>query len=300
MPFVQAPVQPPPQQPLHFSRKSKTVVITRGTSAVGLHTARQLLIEGASLVVLAVRDIVRGRACKTVLLSDPTIVKSGDGLQFLNPRVRVIALDMDDFDSVQAFLKILCLQLPTIDYLVLNSGIALKNPQITKSGYEIMMQRYYLSNTLLITRLLPQLEASAKQNGLPARITWIGSRTHYRWCLGPGLPTGPHTSVFRELNATKDSDALKRYRDTQLLCAMFMYELAACLIPTQVTINMVCPGMVKTDDVGDVPRYRLPMQKMQADDGQSPENAAWLILNAMFLARPKSHGRFLEGTEIVS
>lgn len=94
------------------------------------------------------------------------------------PTVKVVELDMDDFDSTQCFAKAIKAELPVIDHLLLNAGIAISKHETSPSRYEHVMQVKYLSNVLLVLKLPPQLEASAASTGAPSRIAWVRSRRH--------------------------------------------------------------------------------------------------------------------------
>lgn len=68
--------------PAGASLSGKTVIITGSTSGLGLESARQLLVLGASRVILAVRSVSRGQEAVAALKADTAV-------QATNPNARV-------------------------------------------------------------------------------------------------------------------------------------------------------------------------------------------------------------------
>jgi NAD(P)-dependent dehydrogenase (short-subunit alcohol dehydrogenase family) len=92
---------------------------------------------------------------------------------------------------------------------------------------------------------------------------------------------------------------IQNYNDTKLLCAMFMYELAPRLEKNKIIFNMLCPGMVDTAMSDVLPIYlRIPVNIMKTIRARPVEHGAWLILNAMLVAGPESHGEFISDKTI--
>lgn len=283
--FSQVKVTPLPSG---IDLQGKTVIITGASAGMGLESARQLLACNASTVVLAVRNTSKGEGCKTSLLSDPAVKEYNK-----DPTVKVMKLDMDDFESIQSFAKAVKAELPVVDHLLLNAGIGILKHETSPSGHERVMQVNYLSNVLLILELLPQLEASAATTGAPSRITWVGSRRHSQSTLANKAPVQPGETVIGHMDDPKNFFPFQIYNDTKLLCAIFMYELAPRLEKNKIVLNMVCPGMVDTAMSDVLPIYlRIPVNIMKTIRARPVEHGAWLVLNAMLVAGPKSHGEF--------
>ena len=208
-------------------------------------------------------------------------------------------LDMDDYESIKAFAKAVKAELPVVDLLVLNAGIGLLELDRSPGGHERNMQENYHSNILLTIELLPHLEASAQKTGTASRITWVGSRTLYNSTLKAKAPVTPGQSVLGHMDDAKNFIPFKRYHDTKLLCAMFMYSLAPRHQKDRVLINMLCPGMVATAMSNVLPFYlRLPSSLIKAIRARRVEEGGWLILNAAVVAGPESHGKFLQDKDI--
>ncbi|OJI99600.1 hypothetical protein ASPVEDRAFT_187884 [Aspergillus versicolor CBS 583.65] len=286
MNFPQPKVTPlPPFIDLH----GKTALITGATAGIGLETARQLLKLQVSHLILAVRSNSKGEACK-------------QELQRLNihAKITVLELDMDDYNSVQSFAKKLQLEVPSVNIVILNAGIGLLKLEHSPSGHERVIQVNYLSNALLVAELLPYLKASAEKTGQPSRITWVGSRMYYSTSLEKKAPIKAGESVLEHMDSKEFFFPNDRYNDSKLLCAMFMYSLAARLDKSKVVFNMVCPGMVNTNMTDVLPFHmRMVMGVVKALLARPVEVGGRLYVNAAVVAGPESHGGFLGDKEII-
>jgi NAD(P)-dependent dehydrogenase (short-subunit alcohol dehydrogenase family) len=277
--------------PSDIDLSGKTAVVTGASAGIGFETARQLLQAKCSVVILAVRDITKGEACAKELLKDPVIKEN-------NPTIKVLQLDAERYDSIQAFTKTLKQETPTLNILILNAGINRFDFKRSPSGHEATVQVNYLSNVLLLVELLPYLETSAEESGFPTRVTWVGSRMHD---AGEGFskkpPTGP---VLEYMDSEAKFGKFTRYGDSKLLCAMFLYSLAPRLNGNKIILNMVCPGMVVTNLESDLPqplRFLVGIYKgLRARDVQV---GGWLILNATVVAGAESHGKHLGDKDIL-
>ncbi|MCJ1394786.1 hypothetical protein MMC18_007666 [Xylographa bjoerkii] len=280
--------------PSGYDLYGRTAIVTGASAGLGLETSRQLLILNLSTLILAVRNVTKGEACKKDLLVDRTV-------QAHNPKaiVKVMKLDMDDDQSIVDFAKIVKADVPILDFLVLNAGIGLLKFELSPNKHERTMQVNYLSNTLLIFELLPLLESSAAVTGRSTRITWVGSRAHHTTSLQKQDPVKPDETVLGHMDAKEHFSAFTKYNDTKLLCAMFMYELAPYLKKSNVQINMLCPGMVKTAMTDILPIYIcFPMSVFQSVTARTVEEGAWPIMNAIVVAGPDSHGKFILDKDI--
>ncbi|KAL3492158.1 NAD(P)-binding protein [Aspergillus germanicus] len=279
--------------PTGINLTGKTAVVTGASAGLGLEITRQLLQLRISTIILAVRNTAKGKDCAKSLHQDLSIRTN-------NPRavIQVIELDMDQYDSVQAFARKLREEVPVVDYLVLNAGIGLIKFERSPSGHERTNQVNYYSNVLLLAELLPHLYAGAEKTGNPVRITWVGSRQH----LSSSIPKHSFRDDEGILAYLDTEDAFfpyQRYGDSKLLCVMFMYSLAERIDPNKVVINMMCPGMVNTSMTDVLPLHlRLLFNVVKAIAARSVEVGAWLVLHTVLVAGPESHGKFLNDKTI--
>ncbi|OQE41033.1 hypothetical protein PENCOP_c005G08551 [Penicillium coprophilum] len=273
----------------------KTVVITGASAGMGLETTKQLLRLRTSTVILAVRNVAKGEACATSLRQDRRIQTHNP-----NATIKVMALDVDDYASVQRFTKQLREEIPVVHLLILNAGIGLLKLERSPSGHDRNTQVNYYSNVLLIAELLPYLEAGAEKTGSPARISWVGSRAQESTSLEKKAPIKPGEGVLAHMDKEEAFVPFQRYGDTKLLCALFMYSLAPRLNPKKVILNMMCPGMVNTSMSDVLPLHlRLIVNVVKSFRARSVEVGGWIILHSALVAGPESHGKFFSDKEIV-
>ena len=124
----------------------RTFVITGANSGIGLETARDLVGRGAH-VVLAVRDLVRGRAAQQALAGAPGSSS-------------VVELDLSDLDSVAAGAKTIGADHGSLHALVCNAGVMGGPYLLTAQGFERQMATNHLGHAALVTALWPLLHAA--------------------------------------------------------------------------------------------------------------------------------------------
>lgn len=286
MNFPQPKVTPLPSE---INLHGKTALITGATAGIGLETARQLLKLNVSHLILAVRNVSKGNACK-------------QGLQriSINAIITVLMLDMDNYKSVQGFAKTLQREVPVVDILLLNAGIGLMKLKRSPSGHEQVTQVNYYSNVLLIAELMPYLKASAEKTGHPSRITLVGSRMYFDTSFKKKAPIKAGESVLEHMDSKEFFFPYQRYNDTKLLSAMFLYSLAPRLDKTKVILNMVCPGLINTNMTDVLPFHlRIVMDVVKPVLARPVEVGGWLFINAAVVAGPESHGAFLGDKNII-
>ena len=111
----------------------KTVVLTGGTSGIGLTVATEIAKRGA-LIIFTARNLSQGTRIR-----DKIIAQTG------NPNVICKQLDLNDFSSIQTFVSQLQPGLyPNIDILINNAGIFFHPPEKTIDGYDVTFQTNYL------------------------------------------------------------------------------------------------------------------------------------------------------------
>ncbi|OJJ43641.1 hypothetical protein ASPZODRAFT_74057 [Penicilliopsis zonata CBS 506.65] len=281
MPFFQPPVQPLPPT---TSFKGKTAIVTGANSGIGLATARELLRRGCKTLVLACRNAARAEQARARLLREvPDADPQG---------VQVKILDLDTYASVSAFTEEIRRDVPVVDLLVLNAGVAFfPSYTVSRQGHERTVQVMYLSTVFLLLSMLPHLEASRVRSGNTPRVTWVGSRKSYTETISqaPILPALDDQAMY---------SYMARYGLVKHLCLAFFYELAARLPADKLVVNMLCPGAIVTDLGRNLPfHYRiiLPIHNLRC---RSPEEAAWLVLNAGIVVGKDSHGKFFGDTKV--
>ncbi len=287
----QAPVTP---TPTGINLKGQTAIVTGASAGIGQETARQLLTLNIGMLILAVRNVTKGEEVKQLLLADPAVRTHNQ-----SKAVRVMKVDMDDYQSVHGFALAVKSEIPLLDILVLNAGIDTMKLEVSPTGHERITQVNYLSNALLILELLPHLEATATKTGSPSRITWLGSRRQDMISLPSLRKVKPNSSVLAHFDDKANFLPFFRYGDTKCLCTMFLYELAKRVPDDKVVMNMLCPGMVYTTMGYFLPfPLRIVYHVINLLFARSLEEGAWMVINCAAVVGPESHGKYLLDKEI--
>jgi len=229
-----------------------TVIVTGGTSGIGLQAAMLLLEEGA-------RVIVTGRTAASVAGAVTKLSAVGGG-----GSVSGQAMDMTSLVAVQRCARRLRDSLGHVDLVLCNAGwqgVASSGvPQRTREGVESTVGINHLAHVLFVRELWPLIEASAERNrsaGLPrVRITVVSSDLH-----DPDTPTGSAKMLGRRVDAVDPADlGLERqirdgtfdsttaYKHAKLLNAMHGLELNTRLADAGIhaDANTVDPGFIPT------------------------------------------------------
>src|SRR6266545_1093582 len=115
----------------------QTAVVTGASSGIGAVTARELARAGAR-VVLAVRDVAKGRRVARTMAGD----------------TEVRELKLDDLASVRAFASAWT---GDLDILINNAGIMLVPEGRTQDGFELHIGTNHLGHFALTNLLLPHI-----------------------------------------------------------------------------------------------------------------------------------------------
>jgi NAD(P)-dependent dehydrogenase (short-subunit alcohol dehydrogenase family) len=129
----------------------RTVVVTGANSGIGRATAAALGAAGAH-VVLAVRDVERGRAAAAEMAGDTVVA----------------ALDLASLASIRAFVDTLE---GSVDVLVNNAGVMAVPFARTADGFELQIGTNHLGHFALTNLLLPRISD---------RVVTVSSLNH-RW-----------------------------------------------------------------------------------------------------------------------
>ncbi|MGW5942152.1 SDR family NAD(P)-dependent oxidoreductase [Streptomyces celluloflavus] len=136
----------------------KTFLVTGGNAGIGYFVAEQLAGTGAT-VVLGCRDLAKAESAMASIRS-----------RVPGARVRHLRLDLADLPSLKTTAD--TLDLPHLDAVVHNAGVALDEPprRVTKDGHELMFGTNHLGHFALTRWLAPLLSAA------PAgRVVTVGS-----------------------------------------------------------------------------------------------------------------------------
>ncbi len=196
----------------------KTVLITGGTSGIGVETARALAGLGASVVIVS-RNEAR---CATVV---EQLRAETD-----NPQVAYIAADLSSLAGIRAAAQQFLNSHDRLDVLINNAGGIFMSRQVSADGLEMTFALNHMGYFLLTTLLLEVLQTSA-----PARVVNVSSNAHRGATLD-----------LTDLQMEKRYSGFAAYARSKLMNILFTYELARRLEGTGVTANALHPGFVAT------------------------------------------------------
>ena len=202
----------------------KTYLVTGANSGVGLETTRQLVSQGAH-VVMACRRVEAGQEAADAMASE-------------RGSTEVMPLDLGDLASVRSFAEAFLAKHDRLDALVNNAGLVTFSQAQTKDGFELMFGVNHLGHFLLTELLLDLLKASA-----PSRIVNLSSVVH---------AGSPKKRITLDLDGWdfKTRPAGGGYGESKLANLLYAKELAQRLEGTGVTAVSAHPGWARSNLVG--------------------------------------------------
>lgn len=207
----------------------KNYIVTGANSGVGLETTRQLISQGAHVVM----------ACRRVEASSEVAKEFAS----LPGSYEVLGLDLADLASVREFARLFKSKYQQLAGLVCNAGmVCMENkPQYTVDGLELTKATSYFGHFLLTELLLDVLQASA-----PSRIVILSSVVH------AGSPRNRYDVHLDDMNYTKRKfNNFAAYGEAKLMNNLYALELSQRLKGTGVTSFSVHPGWARSNFGGD-------------------------------------------------
>jgi retinol dehydrogenase-12 len=201
-----------------MANEGKIVLITGATDGVGKQTALQLAKKGYCIVIMA-RSRERAEKTKTEIIQ-----ATG------NKQIDYILADLASLRQVRKAADEFNAKYPRLDILINNAGLVMADKQITKDGFEQSFEVNHLAPFLLTHLLLDKIRLSAQ-----GRIINLSSEGHKM------------AKFDRDnFNAEKGYGSVAQYCFTKLCNLYFTYSLAERLKGTNITVNAVHPGVVKS------------------------------------------------------
>ena len=204
-----------------YSAAGKHIVITGGTSGLGLETARLLVAAGGDVLVVG-SDQDKGAAAEQTL--NTAAVGSG--------QATFVRADLASLQDVRALVATITERIDHLDVLINNAGIITTERVQTVDGFERTFAVNYLAPFALTNALLPLLRASA-----PSRVL----------CLTAAVePIG--RLPFKDLQREHHFGGLRAYSQSKKALAMYTLELAQRERDSGsgVSANVIDPFLVKT------------------------------------------------------
>lgn len=254
-------------EPTGDSMNGKVVLITGGTSGLGLESAKRLAVAGAT-VVLTSRTASKGEmAVESV--KQYVSMKGITG----TPKVFSLLLDLDDLENVKKFpASLKNLNIGKIDVLMNNAGVmAIPKLELTKDGYERTFQSNHLGHFVLTAGIFPLLsrEKTTVINVSSEAFNFASTEK------GQGLD-------INNLNGERKYGPWSSYGLSKLANILFTQELqrrANEAGDTWLTAVTLHPGAVATD----LGRYLIGEEKFNEMKKNGPSGLEFLALNAASL-----------------
>ena len=150
-------IQQQQQRPLH-------ILITGSSQGIGLAAAQRLIQDGHTVY----------HACRTLERAEQAVKDSGGGV--------AMVCDLSDLRSVKTFAKQVHAQIPRLDVVCCNAGIAPSTqatvPPLTAQGYEACIGVNHLGHFLVAQLLYSKLAASNSKAIGGGRLVFTASSVH--------------------------------------------------------------------------------------------------------------------------
>ncbi len=217
----------------------KVCLVTGANSGLGFALSVELARRGGYVIMACRRQIPEaGNAVKRLSGSD---------------QVEMRHLDLGNLNSIHAFCDGLKRDHVNLDIIILNAGVALPKARRTASGMEEMFMVNYLSNVILISRLLtdgvifiPALTSEKKE--VASRVIFISSDSHQ----GSSFIDYEEFGRFIPYGVSKGMEYYSYYK---LVANTYFTELSRRINKDsfKVGIHVICPGPVNTNIVKEAP-----------------------------------------------
>ncbi|OWF49544.1 retinol dehydrogenase 14-like [Mizuhopecten yessoensis] len=204
----------------------KTAIVTGANSGIGFATAEDFARRNCR-VIMACRSLERGEnACTKI------IEKTG------NINVVVRKLDLGYMASVREFVDKILKEEPRLDILINNAAAAGTKRKITSEALEYTLATNHLGPFLLTNLLLDLLKKSG-----PGRIVMVSSLVNIMGKIN-----------FNDMTWIRKFETGEPYFDTKFANILFTKELSRRLQDSEVVINCLHPGTVRTSLLRHVPQ----------------------------------------------
>ena len=196
----------------------KTAIVTGCNSGLGLETMRVLALRGAHVIGTGRNLEKASKACSSV-----------------PGKTTPVALELSSLDSIVECADTVTKLGYPIDILMCNAGINTFGELELVNGVERTFAVNHLGHFILVNRLMPMLKKAQE-----SRIVHVGSMSAYVQAPAVGID-------FDNLRGEGVFDSQEAYGRSKLANALFSLELAARLEGSNITSNVIHPGLVKTN-----------------------------------------------------
>jgi len=203
-----------------MSMEGKICIVTGANSGIGKATAVGLAEMNASIVMLC-RSKERGEVAQKEIIE-----LTG------NNNVDLLLCDLSSQKEIHDFVVEFKNKYQNLHVLINNAGVMLSKRALSEDGFELNFAVNHLAPFLLTNLLLDTLKKSA-----PSRIINVGSAAHRMGKID-----------FEDLQrVNKKGRPMGLYGSSKLVMTIVSYELSRMLENSNVTVNVVHPGLINTN-----------------------------------------------------
>jgi len=198
--------------------EAKICLVTGASRGIGFQTALGLVRKGA-FVVLASHNRQRGEQASRRI-----------NAYVMRKVTDFMLVDLSSQEQIREFAETLKARYDRLDVLVNNAGGFFLKRRESVDGIEMTFALNHLNYFMTTLLLIDPILASGS-----ARIVNVSSERHRG-----------HEMKFDDLQYENGYDGVRAYGQSKLANLLFTYELARRLANTEVTVNALHPGFVKT------------------------------------------------------
>jgi retinol dehydrogenase-12 len=198
--------------------KGRNVIITGGNAGIGLATSIAMAKQGANVYIVS-----RGKD-KAQEAVDTITSSTG------NKNAKYFLANLSSQKSIRQLASEIKNEMNTVDVLINNAGGTFSDFTLSDDGLEMTIATNHFAYFLLTNLLLDSIKKSDY-----ARIVNVSSGSHYKGKID-----------FESFTKNKSYFIMKAYAQSKLANVLFTNELAERLSQTNVTVNSLHPGFVKT------------------------------------------------------
>jgi len=203
-----------------MSMEGKRCIITGANSGIGKATAISLAKMNATVIMLC-RNKERGEEAQKEIIE-----LTG------NNNIDLFICDLSSQKEIRNFVPEFKSKYQNLHVLINNAGVMLSKRNISVDGFEMNFAVNHLAPFLLTNLLLDILKKSA-----PSRIINVGSAAHRMGKID-----------FEDLQReNKKGRPMGLYGSSKLAMTLVSYELSRKLEGSNVTVNVVHPGLINTN-----------------------------------------------------
>ncbi|MFX1320539.1 MAG: SDR family NAD(P)-dependent oxidoreductase [Promethearchaeota archaeon] len=198
-------------------KEGKIILITGSTDGIGYQTAIELAKSGYQV-------IVHGRNLEKAQLTMKGIEK-----QTNNQNLSFVYADLGSFTQIKEMVSDIYNRFNRLDVLINNAGVYRSERSITQDGLEETFAINYVA-PFLLTNLLIDLLRNTKSSRIVNVVSRVQSN-HFD---------------FKNLNFEKGYTGVKAYAKSKTALVLFTYLLAEKLKNTDIAVNCLHPGVIRT------------------------------------------------------